>query len=308
MSRRDGLGAGWFACTQQTLCLKTANKNGSCGVQICMAGFICMIAFGAIYSPETCGAGPAGGREARPDLIYHNYCSVCHGDRGDGRSRARNSLVPPPKDFTSEQTRKDLTRDDMIVAVTNGTKKDGRPTAMVSWTTQLTPQEITAVVDYVRTTFMQPGAPSVTTPKDVSGTSAYGAGRPDTAKPYHPKQATGQRTDMLQALPKQLVGNIVRGRQFYMANCVACHGEKGDGAGPRAYFINPRPRNFLAADARAMLNRPALYAGIADGKPGTEMPAWNKVLRDQQIADVAEFVFWEFIRNEAAGEIRSKAQ
>jgi mono/diheme cytochrome c family protein len=69
-----------------------------------------------------------------------------------------------------------------------------------------------------------------------------------------------------------------------------------------------RRRRFLSADARATLNRPALYAGIASGKAGTEMPAWDKVLRDQQIADVAEFVFREFIRNEATGEIRPKVQ
>ena len=32
------------------------------------------------------------------------------------------------------------------------------------------------------------------------------------------------------------------------------------------------------------------------GKLGTEIPAWSKVLTEQEIADVAEYVFRKFIR------------
>ena len=74
-----------------------------------------------------------------------------------------------------------------------------------------------------------------------------------------------------------------------------CHGKDGDGRGPRAYFINPKPRNFLHAGSRAELNRPELYEHIGEGVRGTEMPAWDKVLTPQQIADVAEYVFRQFI-------------
>ncbi|MBK8767593.1 MAG: c-type cytochrome [Burkholderiaceae bacterium] len=98
-------------------------------------------------------AAKAGAPAAvRADLLYHNYCSVCHGDRGDGRSRARGSLVPPPRDFTSPQSLGELTRDRMIAATAAG--KPG--TAMVGWSTQLGPREIEAVVDYVIDTFMKP--------------------------------------------------------------------------------------------------------------------------------------------------------
>ena len=64
----------------------------------------------------------------------------------------------------------------------------------------------------------------------------------------------------------------------------------------RAIFINPKPRNFLHEASRHELNRPALFQAIAQGKLGTEMPAWNKVLNEQEIANVAEFVFQRFIR------------
>ena len=81
------------------------------------------------------------------EAIYKNNCSVCHGDRGDGRSRASNSLVPPPLNFTVAGG---LTREYMISVVAQG--KPG--TAMTSWKTRLTPEQIEAVVDYVRTQFM----------------------------------------------------------------------------------------------------------------------------------------------------------
>ena len=65
--------------------------------------------------------------------------------------------------------------------------------------------------------------------------------------------------------------------------------------GPRAYFINPKPRNFIEDASRARLNRVALYAAVSEGKLGSEMPAWNKVATPQQIADVAEYVLQSFV-------------
>jgi mono/diheme cytochrome c family protein len=92
-----------------------------------------------------------------------------------------------------------------------------------------------------------------------------------------------------------LLGDAARGRELYRANCVACHGEEGDGRGPRAYFILPKPRNFTHPASRSAYNRPHLYHSIARGKLGTEMAAWDTVLDPQSIADVAEYVYRRFI-------------
>src|SRR5512140_2061154 len=86
-----------------------------------------------------------------PAALYHNYCSVCHGDNGDGQSRARGSLNPPPRDFTTAQSLQELTRDRMLAAVNGGVPG----TAMVAWKRQLNDAQIAAVVDYVRDTFMR---------------------------------------------------------------------------------------------------------------------------------------------------------
>jgi len=325
-----------------------------------------------LASATWAGERPLKGGEIKPDVLYHNYCSVCHGDRGDGRSRARASLNPPPRDFTAAG---ELTRESMITIITHG--KPG--TAMVAWKTQLTEQEVASVVDYIRKTFMvvaldprlqrgrtlyihncsvchgervqgstrpvggptlprnlaspqsraelsrermldsvtrgRPGTAmaafgSRMPPQDVeavvdyvraalmvpettiSGIKAHG-GRAGDAAPEPTK------ADMNLPMPSGLKGDPDKGGRFYMANCATCHGAAGDGKGPRAYFINPKPRNFHDAAAQAGFNRPVIYAATSMGRLGTEMPAWSKVLSDQEIADVAEFVFQRFIRGAA---------
>ncbi len=99
----------------------------------------------------------AGDRKKHPEgridpaLLYHNYCSVCHGDQGDGQSRARNSLVPPPANFTQPSLRERLTVDYMDAIIREG--KAG--TAMVGWKTQLTPAESKALAQYVRAQYVE---------------------------------------------------------------------------------------------------------------------------------------------------------
>lgn len=309
----------------------------------------------------------------KPEMIYKNNCSVCHGDRGDGRSRASTSLVPPPRNFT---TASGLTREKMIHAVTNG--KLG--TAMTSWKTQLSAPQIAAVVDYVRSTFMQDiieqrlsqgrlvyghncaschgnrgqgvkssfftAAPRsflsskavaelthermvAAVTNGVSGTAMTGyAGKlssdnigaavdyirealmpasPTPAAELTPapqiiletattKPASKAATDMRLPLPDGLVGEPLKGEQFFMGNCSTCHGTLGNGHGSRAYFMASKPRNFLDDYSRATLNRPYIYSAITQGRPGTEMPAWGKVLTKQEIANITEFVFQAFIQ------------
>lgn len=85
-----------------------------------------------------------------PAGLYHNYCSVCHGDNGDGNSRAKNSLVPPPADFTNPQRQSHFTQAYIAAIV-----KHGKPgTAMVGWKTQLNDAEIEALATYVKATFV----------------------------------------------------------------------------------------------------------------------------------------------------------
>lgn len=217
----------------------------------------------------SCGA-LAGADVSSPREIYHQYCSVCHGDHGDGRARARQGLVPPPRDFTAPGLAQEMSRERMIDSVVNG-----RPgTAMAGWRTRLSRTQAASVVDYVRNTFMN------------------GASGP-VANLRPPDRAPG-------ASPSRPRGHFAAGKALYEANCTPCHGAEGDGKGPRAYFIFPKPRDFTSEAARIALDPARLFVAVRDGVAGREMPAWGKVLDDQQIADVGTYVYGRFIRPEGA--------
>lgn len=210
----------------------------------------------ALLSALLCGTAMAGAHGAPLTKntgaeIFKQTCSVCHGEKGGGAVWGK--LVPPARDFTSPESAAKLTRDRMISSITYG-----RPgTAMQPFGTQLSDSEIGAVADYIRETFI----------------------------------ANAVIADMSLPMPMELKGDRIRGSSLFQANCSPCHGQSGDGKGPRAYFINPKPRNFLLDSSRRWLNRPALFQIITDGSLGTEMPSWGKVLNNQEIADIAEFMF-----------------
>jgi mono/diheme cytochrome c family protein len=82
--------------------------------------------------------------------IFFKHCKACHGTKGDGKTFAANVLSPPPKNFTAEKSKQELTKDRIIRSVTKGRKG----TAMMSWESRLTAQEIQAVAEYIRKELM----------------------------------------------------------------------------------------------------------------------------------------------------------
>ncbi|MEY4752674.1 MAG: hypothetical protein RJA44_349, partial [Pseudomonadota bacterium] len=192
-------------------------------------------------------------------------CSVCHGDSGRGSMWASANLTPPPRDFGSAQARTELTRERMLASISVG-----RPgTAMPAFGQRFKPADLHSLVDHIRSRYM--------------------------ALPPEPAQV-----DLQLPLPDGLQGDWRQGENLYRANCVACHGEQGDGQGPRAYFIRKPPRNFISTESRRLYNRPALHAAISAGKTGTEMPAWRQVLSPAEIGHISEYVLRRFIAPDSA--------
>lgn len=210
--------------------------------------------------------------------IYAESCSVCHGDDGRGAVWGQASLATPPRNFRTVESRRELTRERMIASVTYG-----RPnTPMPGFGTQLSMVEIASVVDYIRNEFMVPANTAQPDPN-----AAGARGNPG----YGPVAEVAPKPEA----PDDFAGDAIRGARLYTANCAACHGLGGAGDGPRAYFIFPKPRNFHDPATRQYLSRRNLYNGIKFGVVGKEMPAWGKVWSDQEIADVAEYVYGQFI-------------
>jgi len=85
-----------------------------------------------------------------------------------------------------------------------------------------------------------------------------------------------------------------QGRKVYNTYCMGCHGVKGDGQGPAAEFLNPKPRNFLDGEFR-FSSRPSgdvptdqdLFRTITEGLHGSSMPPWNLMPESDRWAVVA---------------------
>jgi mono/diheme cytochrome c family protein len=224
--------------------------------------------------------------------IYALTCSVCHGEDGSGAVWGRTSLDPPPVNFRMQDRTRDLPRARMIHSVTNG-----RPgTAMTAFKTQLSNDDIESVVDYIRDNFMIDSAAAGPARAQPPAASTVGmAVIHDSMKESDSAQKKTDKSLFELPVSASLAGDADSGEIYYMQNCSACHGASGKGDGPRAYFIYPRPRNFQHPASKARFNRPELFAAIKKGVIGREMPAWEKVMSDQQIADITEYVFQTFI-------------
>jgi cytochrome c oxidase cbb3-type subunit 2 len=87
-------------------------------------------------------------------------------------------------------------------------------------------------------------------------------------------------------------------RRLYNNACAPCHGVRGDGEGPAARQLgSPQPRDFTAAVFK-FRSRPTgylptdedLFRVISKGVPGTWMPAWERLLSEEQRSSLVRFI------------------
>jgi mono/diheme cytochrome c family protein len=219
--------------------------------------------------------GPAGAQTWKshlsadePEALYRHYCSSCHGAKGDGKGLGDFVLEPPPADFTSKETRQELSRAHMIEVLNKGTRKKGKRTGMISFKDHLSPEQIESVVDYVIVTFMD---------GKLASKAQVHAGHDHSAE-------TVKTVDY----PYGLKPDASRGQSIYSASCQSCHGEKGDGRGSPAQMGSINPRSFRDADFVKSASGFTLFSAVS--RVPVHMPAGQKTLPNQDIADVSEHV------------------
>lgn len=104
------------------------------------------------------------------------------------------------------------------------------------------------------------------------------------------------------------------GRSLYMQHCSHCHGTSGDGNGPTAEYLYPRPRDyrhgvfkFTSTKPQSKVSRDDLTRVLRNGVAGTYMPSFVPMLNDEQLYDVVEYVRFLSMRGEferkLAGEL-----
>jgi mono/diheme cytochrome c family protein len=91
-------------------------------------------------------------------------------------------------------------------------------------------------------------------------------------------------------------GTSAAGRQTYDRYCAQCHGEKGDGQGPGAPHLLPKPRDFTSGKYKlrttpsgALPTDDDLEHVIREGMPYSSMPAWPQ-LSDTEVAGLVGYL------------------
>ncbi|MHB8876709.1 MAG: c-type cytochrome [Myxococcaceae bacterium] len=200
-----------------------------------------------------------GGLELPPGRAeqYALLCARCHGEKGGGDGPIASNLLPRPRAFTNARFFNWLPEERAHRAI-----RDGVPgTAMPPFGKLLDEAGAQALFAWVRVTFIGAERTTPVTKRRVpeSNPVAFSA------------------------------ASVERGRQAFAARCYGCHGRAGDGRGPNAAEMLPRPRNLAGREFLAPLSDARLYESITYGIVGTGMPAWDSLPEDQRW-DLVNFV------------------
>jgi mono/diheme cytochrome c family protein len=106
----------------------------------------------------------------------------------------------------------------------------------------------------------------------------------------------GMRSDWLIGRGILEIDRLPAGRRAYETECSGCHGRNGDGAGPAATFLDPRPRNFrrgaykfTTTSTGMRPKRSDLFGTITRGLAGSAMPSF-RLLNEERRIDLVEYV------------------
>lgn len=84
-------------------------------------------------------------------------------------------------------------------------------------------------------------------------------------------------------------GDVASGLAVYQANCTACHGSAGNGRGPAAIALKPKPTDFTVAAWWVDKTDAQLVASVKSGRPGTSMTPFS-ALSDAELANVVAYL------------------
>ena len=102
--------------------------------------------------------------------------------------------------------------------------------------------------------------------------------------------------------PEGFRKHVESGKKVYYRNCVFCHGDtlSGNGMFVERNGLDPIPTNFADQGAIAMLRDTFILWRVSKGGPGlpeeggpwdTAMPAWEKILKEEEMWDVILFLY-----------------
>ncbi len=187
---------------------------------------------------------------ATPAEQYKALCSRCHGEKGDGAGPAAGNLVPRPRQFTNARFFEWLAPDRAWRAIRKGVPG----TAMPPFERLLDDAQAQALFSWIRTEFAGGDKPTKVATRRLPERNPV-AWTPEAFE---------------------------RTRAVFRQRCFGCHGLIGDGKGPNAPDLLPRPRNLTNRPFFTPLDDLRLFESITYGVVGTGMPAWDYLPEDQR--------------------------
>ena len=214
--------------------------------------------------------------------LYYQNCIFCHGDMLDGAGQFADAFSPRPANFQDVGTIAQLQESYLFWRITTGgpgLPREGTPwaSAMPVWHEMLEEDEIWKIITFLY---------------DYTGHEPRSWVLSETPAESEVRTAT-------QVLDEEAVDAM------YQNRCSQCHGVEGEGDGPAADFMYPKPRDFSMAlfkykSTDADTEFPSdddFRQTIRDGLTGTAMPGWKTILSDAEIDalifKIKQFGYWE---------------
>ena len=110
------------------------------------------------------------------------------------------------------------------------------------------------------------------------------------------KTPPGEKEPAASLVEKVERSHLLHGLRVYTQRCAACHGTTGDGAGPAAEYLDPKPRDyrpgifkFISTIRGSKPRREDLARLIRHGAKGTSMPSF-RWLNNEDLNAVIDYV------------------
>ena len=224
--------------------------------------------------------------------LYYKNCIYCHGDLLDGRGHFAESFNPRPANFQDVGTIAQLQESYLFWRITTGgpgLPREGAPwaSAMPVWHEMLEEDDVWKIITFLY---------------DYTGHEPRSweleESKAETPPLDKPGETTADGDDATSLSEEQT-------EALYQKRCAHCHGEEGDGEGPAADLMYPKPRDFTLAvfkykSTHADDEFPTdddFRKTIRDGLTGTAMPGWKSILSEAEIDAlifrIKQFGEWE---------------